>query len=210
MKFITVLISRNKACHVKTLHTVLKLNLLCMQRGHGNEIMFCNDDPYEKSDTIEKLLKRDEVDRIFFVEYGVCVDPGSLEQVVTADYDGMGVLVFPGATEGIDWDAFKKKVLAKSDEPNAQKGLHFDTLIGERKVAEHVYAVKETAARAWVMNTKAVRKKIDKTIAPGPKMFAKLKDQGVKIYAYTEARLTMTYTHEAVSNILGAAGIKVN
>jgi len=42
------------------------------------------------------------------------------------------------------------------------------------------------------------------------KMFDKLKEQGVKIYAFTASKLTMTYPHECISNILGAAGVKTN
>jgi len=41
-------------------------------------------------------------------------------------------------------------------------------------------------------------------------MFEKFVEQGVRIYAFTAAKLTMTYTHECVSNILNAAGVKVN
>jgi len=53
---------------------------------------------------------------------------------------------------------------------------------------------------------KPVRKKIDKV---RPKdMFTKMKESGVKIYAYTDAKLTMTYPHEGISNILNAAGVK--
>jgi predicted peroxiredoxin len=42
------------------------------------------------------------------------------------------------------------------------------------------------------------------------KMFEKMKEQGVKIYAYTSSKLTMTYTHECISNILSAAGVKAS
>ena len=33
---------------------------------------------------------------------------------------------------------------------------------------------------------------------------------GKKIYVFTASKLTMTYTHECVSNLLNAAGIKAN
>ena len=39
-------------------------------------------------------------------------------------------------------------------------------------------------------------------------MFDKLKESGVKIQAYVDAKLTITYTHECVSNIMNAAGVK--
>ena len=41
-------------------------------------------------------------------------------------------------------------------------------------------------------------------------MFEYLREQGVKIYAYSAAKLVQTYTHECVSNILNAAFVKVN
>ena len=41
-------------------------------------------------------------------------------------------------------------------------------------------------------------------------MFSKFKESGVKIHAYTKAKLIMTYSHECVSNILGASGVKSN
>jgi hypothetical protein len=37
-----------------------------------------------------------------------------------------------------------------------------------------------------------------------------LKERGVKIYAFTAAKLVMTYPHECISNILSAAGVKTN
>jgi len=43
-----------------------------------------------------------------------------------------------------------------------------------------------------------------------PKIFEKFLRQNVKIHAFTAAKLTMTYTHECISNILNAAGVKVN
>ena len=64
------------------------------------------------------------------------------------------------------------------------------------------------------MNTKNVLKTIkDKKSGNwkiSPKMFEKFQEQGVRLYAFTAAKLTMTYTHECVSNILNAAGVKVN
>jgi hypothetical protein len=41
-------------------------------------------------------------------------------------------------------------------------------------------------------------------------MFTKFKELGVKINAFTASKLTMTYTHECVSNLLNAAGVKAN
>ena len=41
-------------------------------------------------------------------------------------------------------------------------------------------------------------------------MFTKFKEAGIKIHAYTASKLVMTYSHECVSNILNAAGVKTN
>jgi hypothetical protein len=92
-------------------------------------------------------------------------------------------------------------------------GLHFDTDVG-KKISENIYQVTSTDAKAWMMNTKIVIKNIkDKktgTWKISPKMFEKFKEQNVRMYAFTAAKLTMTYAHECVSNILNAAGVKVN
>jgi hypothetical protein len=62
------------------------------------------------------------------------------------------------------------------------------------------------------MNTTNVRKTMQKNkdSKVSPKIFEKFLRQNVKIHAFTAAKLTMTYTHECISNILNAAGVKVN
>jgi hypothetical protein len=121
--------------------------------------------------------------------------------------------LFNFLNDGIDWDLFKKKVRENSTEPVGQMGLHFDTVVGN-SVSKDIRKVDSTTAKAWMMNTKNVLKNIkDKKTGNwklAPDMFHKLLQQGVKIYAFTAAKLTMIYTHECVSNILNAAGVKVN
>jgi hypothetical protein len=97
------------------------------------------------------------------------------------------------------------------DEPVTQMGLHFDTDVG-KKVGKDIYQVTNTNARAWMMNVKNVSKTLqkDKDQKVSPKMFEKFLRQGVRVCAFTASKLTMTYTHECVSNILNAAGVKVN
>jgi hypothetical protein len=214
MKIATIIVTRAKSCHVKTLHTILRFNLRCMQRGDTeNEVVFVDDEPFEKAEMIYKYMKTH--DRIFFIDFGISVDDASLDKVFDK-HDGIGCLVFPGVTEGIDWAMFKEKVKSKSKEPVEQMGLHFDTSVGN-KVSENIYSVKETSAKAWVMMNKNVMKNLkDKKngafkIHPRMStMFKKLQEGGVKIHAYTEAKLVMTYSHECVSNILNAAGVKTN
>jgi len=213
MRIATILVTRGKSCHVKTLHTILKFNIRCMKTGTENEVIFVNDEPFEKAEIIYKYLKSH--DRIFFVDFGISVDEASLDKVFDK-HDGVGCLVFPGVTEGIDWGMFKEKVVSKSKEPVEQIGLHFDTIVAN-KISDDIYAVNETSAKSWVMMNKNVMKHLkDKKngafkIHPRMKnMFLKFKEAGIKIHAYTAAKLIMTYSHECVSNILNAAGVKSN
>ena len=208
MNFTTILVTRSKACHVKTLHTILRFNIRCLQKSINNEIVYVDDDPYEKAEMIQKCMKTHE--RIMFIDFGISLDDLTLDQCFEK-HEGIGCLVFPGVKEGIDWEMFKSKVKEGSEEPVTQMGLHFDTDVG-KKVGKNIYQVNKTSARAWMMNTKNVTKTIQKTkdSKVSPKMFDKFAQQGVRVYAFTAAKLTMTYTHECVSNILNAAGVKVN
>ena len=209
MKIITVITTRSKSCSVKTLHTILRLNIECIQRNVKNEIIYVNDDPFDKVDTIQRCLPN--CDRLFFIDFGVNVDEDSVKQMFEK-HEGVGVLVFPGVKEGIDWGLFKHKVKEGSSEPVSQMGLNFDTEVGN-KISKDIYSVTSTNPKSWVMFSKNVIKNTkDKKGKWGlnVRMFEKLKEQGVKIYAFTAAKLTMTYPHECISNILNAAGVKTN
>lgn len=204
MKFCTIITTRSKSCSVKTLHTILKMNIHCIQGSHQNEILYVNDDPFEKANIIKNCISK--CDRIFFIDFGINVDDESIKQLFQP-HDNTSVLVFPGVVDGIDWDLFKKKVREGSSEPVSQMGLNFDTEIAQ-KVQKDIYKVKKTNARTWVMMTKSVNKKSKKIYAAN--MFDRLMEDGNKIYAFTASKLTMTYAHECLSNILGAAGVKTN
>jgi len=214
MKLATIIVTRSKSCHVKTLHTVLRLNLMCIQaNGVQNEVVYVNDDPYDKSDIIQRYMKTS--DRILFIDFGVAMDEGSIAQVFKP-HDGLGCLVFPGVKEGIDWEQFKKSVNEKTTEPVSQIGLHFDTEVG-KMISEDIYQVTSSEARCWLMMCKNTSKCVrdmflfERRRPPRMgQMFSKFKELGVKINAYTASKLTMTYTHECVSNLLNAAGIKAN
>jgi len=59
MKFATILVTRGKSCHVKTLHTILRFNLKCLQRGNTeNEVVFVTMSPLIKAEIIHKYLKQ--------------------------------------------------------------------------------------------------------------------------------------------------------
>ena len=204
MKICTIIVTRSKSCSVKTLHTVLKLNVRCIQNNVKNEIVYVNDDPFDKVDVINKCMK--DSDRIFFIDYGISVDEESLDQVLKP-HEGMGVIVFPCVTEGIDWNMFKTKVLNNSSEPVSQMGLNFDTEVG-KQASKDLYKVTKTKPRSWVMMCNVVKKKCSKLSSTN--MFDKVMEQGVKIFAFTSAKLTISYPHECISNILNAAGVKRN
>ena len=214
MKIATILVTRSKSCHVKTLHTILRFNLKCMQRGNTeNEVVFVDDEHFEKAEIIYKYLKTHE--RIFFIDFGIQVDDVSLDKVFDK-HENIGCLVFPGVKEGIDWGMFKEKVKNNVNEPVEQIGLHFDTSV-TNKISENIYMVKETSAKSWVMMNKNITKNLKdkkngafKIYPRMSTMFKKLQEGGVKIHAYTAAKLTMTYSHECISNILNAAGVKAN
>ena len=76
------------------------------------------------------------------------------------------------------------------------------------KISKDIYNVTNTEARSWVMFSKNTLKKCKKFSAS--KMFHNMMEEGVKIYAFTASKLTMTYAHECISNILSAAGVKTN
>jgi hypothetical protein len=209
MNLVTILVTRSKACHVKTLHTILRLNIKCLQKSINNEITYVDDDSFKKAEIIQQYAKTH--DRIFFIDFGISADDESIDKVL-GDLDGFGVLVFPGVKEGVDWNLFKSKVRSECKEPITQMGLHFDTEVGN-KISDNIHVVTSTEAKCWVMNTKNLIKNIKDKKGNWkiyPKMFEKFKEQGVKIYAFTAAKLTMTYTHECISNILNAAGVKSN
>ena len=182
----------------------------CVQTNSKNEIMYVDDNPYQKAEIIQECLKRCE--RVLFIDFGIGMDQGSIDQVFEK-HESLPCLVFPGVTDGVDWGLFRSKVQQDISEPIEQMGLAFDTEVG-KKISDDIYNVVTTDARVWIMNSKHILKSIkDKKTGNAkiyPKMFEKFKEQGVKIYAFTASKLTMTYTHECISNILNAAGVKAN
>ena len=211
MRIATIIVTRSRSCHVKALHTVLRFNIHCMQKGILNEVVFVNDDPFSRAEKIHECLKTH--DRILFIDFGVSIDANALGKVVDTN-DKYDMIIFPGVKEGIDWDMFAKKVKSKTSEPTNQIGLHFDTTVGAH-IHDDMYTVTSTDPKAWVMMNKSIIKKIKDrrtgNIKIQPKsstMFEKFKESGVKIVAYTAAEVTSTYTHECFGNIINSSGIK--
>lgn len=210
MKLVTIVVTRSKSCHVKTLHTILRLNIKCIQNAVDHQILYVNDDPFEKVDTVEQCMKK--YDRIFFIDFGIGVHETSLNKVLEINQNA-GLVVFPGVKEGVNWDMFKEKVRAESKEPVSQMGLEFDTVLG-KKTSPQFYNVVSTSAKVWVMMPETIihqiKHKKKGTWKLHPNMLENLMEQGVKIYAFSASKLIQTFPHECISNILNAASVKLN
>ena len=211
MRLVILIATRNKSIAVKTLHTLFNTNVFCLQKKLETEICFVNDDPFEKMETIVKKMKT--CDRLVMIDYSVNIDPESIPKLLDPLEKGYHCVVLPCVKEGINWEQFKKKVREDSKEPISQMGLEFDTEV-DKKIGEDLYSVKSTCPKAWAIDTKPVMKALKDKKGEGIKLpsktseiFEKFKRVGVKIYTYTAARLTVTYTHECLGNILETAGV---
>ena len=102
MKLVTIAVTRSKSCHVKTLHTILKLNILCVQNSVDHQILYCPDDPFDKVSIVERCMKT--YDRIFFIDFGIGVDEKSLHKCLEIN-DSAGLVVLSRqrhGREGVD------------------------------------------------------------------------------------------------------------
>jgi hypothetical protein len=79
MKLVTIIVTRSKSCHVKTLHTVLRLNVKCLERKIDNQIEYVNDDTLDKIEKIQSYMKSH--DRIVFIDFGIHMDDESIIQL---------------------------------------------------------------------------------------------------------------------------------
>ena len=211
MHVVTCIVTRNVSISVKTLHTLLNINKITQQVGLTNEFVFVNDDLYERQALLLKKLKH--CDRLVWIDYSVHIDNDSLPKLYEKFIQGYHCLVLPCVTPGIDWDLFKKKVLSGSKEPIAQMGLEFDTKVG-KSIGDKFHIVTETDPKCWAIDAKHLFKSLRDKKGEGvtvpakvSEMFKKFMERGVKMYAFTDAQLTVTYPHECLGNILQAAGV---
>ena len=208
MKLSLLLGTKNKSLSVKTLHSILKLNILLLQRGIHTNISFVNENPFTISETITRDIKK--YDRIIFISYSIYVDETSLEKLIGDIPKGYNGIILPAVTEGIDWDMFRNKVKSGVDtEPYSQMGLNFDTEVGT-KINEDFWAVKSTDPKAWVLDCNNSLKHLKEKKGHGVKIPPRVRDlfSKLKMCAFTKAELTVTYTHECLGNILEAAGVR--
>lgn len=198
-------VTRNKAMHATTMHSIMNLHMYCMMKGFHLEVHFVKD-----AQSAQRFIKSG-VDRLVFMDYGVSIDQ---ESVIKAcePFDKYNVLVFPAVTEGINWARFRKTTLEGTKEPVDQRGLEFDTVLGQ-KIADSFYLIQSSEAKAWAMDIKPIEKKAKTVVknrynTPG-EFFKALQASDVKIGAYTAARVIMHYTHECFGNILEASGVNL-
>lgn len=209
MKLVTIVITRNNSCHVRTLHTLLKLNLICMQNGFQQEIAFCKDDPFDKNTLILSKIK--DCDRILFIDYAIQPDELSVFKLLDK-FEGYNCLVCPCVREGVNWEQFKQKVSSGTSEPKEQLALDFDTEVGQ-KIKDDIYKVENTNPRCWAIDSKSIvkhmRNKKKNLILPvkNDEMFENFKVKGIKIAAYINSNILTIFQHECLGNILNASGV---
>jgi hypothetical protein len=202
------IVTRNKSISVTTLHSLMNIHMYAMSKGIHLDLHFVTD-----MSGLTKLIKTGE--RIIWFDYGTNLDEQTIVRICAPFEKDVKVLVCPSVKEGIDWDLFRKKTLAGTKEPAAQRGLTFDTEVG-KKLADGLYEVTSTSARVWAMDSKPVDKKLrgEKIQVKLPtedagEMFDTLRRQGIKIGAATQARVVCHYVHECVGNILETQGVQL-
>lgn len=203
--------TRNASIAVRTLHTILNINILCVNSNNRIEINFVKDNQYEKNRLFIKKLKSS--DRVLVLDYGISLDLESIKKIFSKFEQGYSLQVFPCVSENIDWKMFKEKLSNDSKEPYEQMGLNFDTEVS-KKISENNYTIKKTVPRAWVADSKQVfrslkDKKGELIRLPNTteEFFEKLLTNGVKMYAFTAAKPVISYQHECIGNILESANV---
>jgi hypothetical protein len=208
-----IIVTKNASIAVRTLHNILNINGIAIQQQNVQiELSFVSDDPFEKTKLIMKKLKT--CDRLLFLEYGISMDMESIKKIFEPLYQGYNCLVFPCVTPGINWDNFKRKIQTDVKEPSPQMGLEFDTQVSQ-KLKDDYYKVVKTNPRVWMIDSKSVFRTLKpkkgndpiKLPAQNHEIFEKFLEKGVKIYAFVDAKIIITYQHECLSNILESSGI---
>ena len=190
------------------------LNKIVAHFKHTLDINFINE---SNRSVLTKLLKK--CDRLIWIDYGVHVDDDSLVCMTEKLPNGYGCIVCPCVTDTISWDSFKKKVLDGSTEPISQMALEFDTKVSTVVPGTHssVRVVTSTVPKCWAVDAKMVLKTLKTQKGEGlnlptdtEELFKKFMDRGVRVCAFTDAKLVATYAHECLGNILESANIQAN
>lgn len=182
-------VTRNRALTAATLHTLLNMNIKCMQKGRDLGIHFMHD-----RSGFHKMIDKDST--AVFLDYATSVDDDTLDTLFE-EFDG--VRVFPGPVATVFWDQFKKKTLDGTEEPLHQRGLKFDIDAGEDPCA---FAVK---------GKKTIKKFKDKNLKfPVENILEKLKANDIHPVIHGKAVVTRTFPYECLGNILDVSGVTVD
>ena len=211
-----ILTTKNKSIYVKTLHSMLTLESACSQLGIQMDVTFVNDDMQTKMDILKKKIK--VVDRIMWIEYGVCIDKDTIKNMIIK-YNNNHALVFPTLKEGVDWDMFRQKCKDGSSEPAHQLGMNFDVDISNKIIDKenNFYEVLSCTPHCWTIDCKPIMKKLkDKNkkdfVFPSTidDFFKKCISKGVRVGASVDSRTYNHFTHECIGNIMNIPNIVVS
>ena len=200
--------TRNKSITVKTLHSLLKINIFCMQHGDQVLLTYVKDDHFEIQNTINKKIKN--VDRLCFIDYSVFIDEDSISKLFGKFPNGYNGMVLPAVKEGINWDMFREKIANGSDETVSQMGMEFDTEV-DKRIDDDMWSVISTKPRVWIVDTKAAIKALRTKKGEGVTFPLRREEffNKIKICAFVKAKVVLTYTHECLSNILESSGVSI-
>jgi len=190
-------VTRNRSVSVSTLHTLLSISTFAYTHSHQLEIHFVNGTRH-----LPRLIKT--ADHLLWIEYGRSIDVDSFDRI----FDSLrsDILVFPAVTGEVHWDKFKDGVLSGSVEPIEQMGLTFDTTV-DNKISDGLYTVKHTVPSVFLVDCKNVERKMRskkgfKIPRDTDLIFEKFKEIGVKVHAWTPAKVTIMETYECIGNIM--------
>ena len=209
-----LVLKRNESIHIKTLHTLMHINLqLSQMQNMKVEIEFIDEDPFEVRDVIEKDLKK--FDRLVIFRYGYMVE-------VTDDVINLLVkptdchcVLFSGVKPTINWDEFTDKTINDSNEPEYQRGLDFSA-VPHKKIRDGIYSTIKFTPNIFVMDCKAITKLMKKKNSNNrfPSNLNTLDEFmnsiGARVYVYTKAVVTTSFQHKSVGSISTSTGVKVS
>jgi hypothetical protein len=180
----------------------------CLTKQHQVNILYTDNNLHEKANALSRAFK--ESDRVVYLDYSVSVDNESLDVLLDPYPPSFSGVVLPAVSEGVDWALFKKKTAAGSTEPSSQMGLSFDTEVDKPIKNTDMWTIKKTNPKVWALDSKSVIKTLRVRKGDGFKVPLDQSDMFTKIKAcaYTKAKVTLTYTHECLGNILECAGVK--
>jgi hypothetical protein len=212
MKLSVLVVTRNSSATVKTLHTILRLNVVAIKKGIVVDINFVVDDLEQKALILNKLLKNS--DKVLFLDYTVSLDMDSIVKGIESD----STVIFPSVVPQVDWDMFKTKVIEGTKEPNYQIGMNFDTEVSKPDPKDPtMWSVKSANPVCFMLETSDVIRALKNKKSENYKLtckfgndFSLLISRNCKVRAYTDAQVMLTSTYECMGNIINAAGIKVS